>query len=1165
MTEEPIHFLQLNCHKSQIPFLELLALIPSGRFILLLQEPPVNLPSLPRGTCAYWSSDTLKSTAIISNLSFLPCPPSTRTPNSTMVSFPQFNLHVGSLYLRTPDEIQDTFEMVCGYAPLGHLICGIDSNAWHESWGSPTGPTCPQRLAGSQIFETLSALHLHIHQPTPGTPHPPTFDPPQRRFSSWIDFTFSNCPNLIQNWVVLEETSSDHNLIAFDLSLTRGHESVGISRQVHTSAILKDLSTLDPPDDLDTPDKVDSATADLIEHVNALARRHRRHHCNGPSLKPKWWSPKITELSKVAKTARRRCARWPSQANKDLVAAAHANLRQNIEAERKASFRTFLSEASSSSFLRNKMRGATRSSGPEIVDEANQVIRDPTSLLPHFFNTVPPAGLTSALARLDDLQANVEDPPFLRLDDLIWAVAHTKKKACPIFDLGNAWLQLISESAPLARHVLDLFNSSIKMGHFPAPLRLGQAVLIPKSNRFHPFKPSDVRPISLLPCLAKIFDRIVYRLLSRFTYSKGLLDISQFGFRPGRSTADLNSSRMLELESVKEFAILNVDIKGAFNFLSPRLLLDVVNSLPPFHASIILSYTLKRQVELFCGPISSRVGIFCPVPQGGICSPLILNLCLAFVTARLRPLLNNVTILYAYADDHSPTVFSGNLAHISEAVDAVTSAITEADFTISPKTEILVRTPAGALTPPSIAGFPVVQRTKILGLLFDRQLSFVPHALASIEAARRRFLGLLPFLRRDFGPSPSRALQLVRSVIVPILTHDIAIWCGALKHVRKEIRLLFVFFAKHCFRVFKRSSSEALLHLAGFHNPVEWLLDIAAVQILHLDSALPSIGPRFEILKSRISRIRTPTQSYKFSTSLPELPPSPLPLLDFREMDLSSVSGCWVFCDASKQANGSAGAAYRFPSDDLPGASIQLPPFLNITECELCAIYLALRSVQSFRDTHAYSGPIFIGNDNLNACRLAPTRENVHLVRLIHELMVPEVHVAWVSRNCHPLHILVDRDAKMAAGGSFSASMPPALREALRVPRSHSKAILGADRRVLATRTWAEAREKLGRTLNHFFVLYKNFKLAADMPGLTVQGRSVLHGHNFSPHSQRLYGHQSGHGCPWCNRRVDPNGLHLTQECPYFDPWRPSTRFGNAWAPFLNRIGKLLQPPRRSA
>ena len=74
--------------------------------------------------------------------------------------------------------------------------------------------------------------------------------------------------------------------------------------------------------------------------------------------------------------------------------------------------------------------------------------------------------------------------------------------------------------------LLQIYNNLFYQGIFPAEWNKSMVVLIPKPNG------KGVRPISLLSCLLKIMEKIIYLRLRWFTESNAILPLNQTGFRP---------------------------------------------------------------------------------------------------------------------------------------------------------------------------------------------------------------------------------------------------------------------------------------------------------------------------------------------------------------------------------------------------------------------------------------------------------------------------------------------------------------------------------------------------------------------------------------------------------------------------------------------------------
>ena len=86
----------------------------------------------------------------------------------------------------------------------------------------------------------------------------------------------------------------------------------------------------------------------------------------------------------------------------------------------------------------------------------------------------------------------------------------------------------------IAAILAKLFHKSMECGEYPDCLKISQIVSVPK--RSSPSIPSHYRPISILPTVSKIFEKIIYARVSSFLNKNKLLTNFQYGFRNNAST-----------------------------------------------------------------------------------------------------------------------------------------------------------------------------------------------------------------------------------------------------------------------------------------------------------------------------------------------------------------------------------------------------------------------------------------------------------------------------------------------------------------------------------------------------------------------------------------------------------------------------------------------------
>lgn len=138
-------------------------------------------------------------------------------------------------------------------------------------------------------------------------------------------------------------------------------------------------------------------------------------------------------------------------------------------------------------------------------------------------------------------------------------------KACGHDGIGN---RIIKMCVPgVLKPLLALLNFSLQLGEFPKEWK--------KSNVIPLFKKGDrqdktnYRPVSLLPSLSKILEKVVFVRLYNFLLHINYLNPLQSGFRPGDSTVNqlLYIVHLIyeAFENGKEVRMFFLDISKAFD------------------------------------------------------------------------------------------------------------------------------------------------------------------------------------------------------------------------------------------------------------------------------------------------------------------------------------------------------------------------------------------------------------------------------------------------------------------------------------------------------------------------------------------------------------------------------------------------------------------------
>lgn len=81
----------------------------------------------------------------------------------------------------------------------------------------------------------------------------------------------------------------------------------------------------------------------------------------------------------------------------------------------------------------------------------------------------------------------------------------------------------------------DIYNSMLRFSHFPKIWKFAVIILIPKQNKPKHLS-SSYRPISLLPVLGKLFEKVLLKRLRPILQNIQIIPNNQFGFRNRHST-----------------------------------------------------------------------------------------------------------------------------------------------------------------------------------------------------------------------------------------------------------------------------------------------------------------------------------------------------------------------------------------------------------------------------------------------------------------------------------------------------------------------------------------------------------------------------------------------------------------------------------------------------
>ena len=183
-------------------------------------------------------------------------------------------------------------------------------------------------------------------------------------------------------------------------------------------------------------------------------------------------------------------------------------------------------------------------------------------------------------------------------------------------------------SKVLATPITQICNLSIKLSTVPDECKIEK--LKPLYKKGKKTDPKNYRPISLLPVISKILEKVIHNQTIEFVTKKNILYKFQSGFRKFHSTGSCLS--YLQDKEAKGFdsglltGMILIDLQKAFDTIDHKILIEKMKCMG-FSNDVIKwfeSYLSKRMFSIHVEKsFSDKSLISCGVPQGSILGPLL--------------------------------------------------------------------------------------------------------------------------------------------------------------------------------------------------------------------------------------------------------------------------------------------------------------------------------------------------------------------------------------------------------------------------------------------------------------------------------------------------------------------------------------------------------------
>ena len=428
-----------------------------------------------------------------------------------------------------------------------------------------------------------------------------------------------------------------------------------------------------------------------------------------------------------------------------------------------------------------------------ILNERGDEVNNPSvvsNLFCNYFSTVAerldaeiPLTQVDPMFYMNQPITNSFSPHPASTDEVCTLINSLKDKPChfsniPVF----IYKRIASRIAPI---ICDIFDSSINEGVFPDVLKL--AMITPLHKGKSCVILNNYRPISILPLLSKIMEKLMKKRCLEFINNNNILCDQQFGFRTGRNTTDAILKLTDEITTALDEKLITVavflDLSKAFDTVNNSILLQKLDRLGFRNKSndLFKSYLADRQMLVNVnGCSSAKKTINIGVPQGSVSSSWLFSL---YINDMQRS-SDKLRFLH-FADDTTVYKSGKDLAALCNEIcvelDKLDTWLKANRLSLNiDKTCCMVFThkkydPDDVVLKIRDKRIQQVMSTRFLGMQIDNRLNYNEHVIM----LARKLSGVKGILRRLSCVVPLFIIRkLYYALFYSRMTYGIAVWGG---------------------------------------------------------------------------------------------------------------------------------------------------------------------------------------------------------------------------------------------------------------------------------------------------------------------------------------------------------------------------------------------------
>ena len=229
--------------------------------------------------------------------------------------------------------------------------------------------------------------------------------------------------------------------------------------------------------------------------------------------------------------------------------------------------------------------------GKEMADKFNS---------DNYANQKDPLEYVPSMSTFNTSHQNTIHFPRTDLPEILDNIVNLEAKKSSGYDLINNKI-IKQTSFVIAPFLEKLFNKCLDDGVFPEVFKIAKVTPLYKGGDKQ--DPNSYRPISLLPCLGKLFEKIISTRLIDFFEKYELFSEHQFGFRKNYNTElailDIYEKLLHNLDNRLSTCAIFLDLAKAFDSVNHTILIRKLNKygIRGNALDILISY-MKKSITI---------------------------------------------------------------------------------------------------------------------------------------------------------------------------------------------------------------------------------------------------------------------------------------------------------------------------------------------------------------------------------------------------------------------------------------------------------------------------------------------------------------------------------------------------------------------------------------